>query len=209
MYLVTIFYYIVIVYIRCYNEPLNTLKYCLKIMRHLIFIALLFISFQTTSAQAETTELISLPFGIDNKKWEIGWQEQKPELFMYEFVPNGQSVENWKEIITVQFYPALKKLSAADFLNTFLSDLQKSEPGVNIKIISASNDNAVAQWNLANSKTNNDQYELDRVIKGKKGLHMIHYAVKTTDWDESERDKWIKFINQAKVKTVDQESSVN
>jgi hypothetical protein len=161
-------------------------------------IALLFLS--NAGVYAQPYESVSLPFGLDTKEWNIGWQNHTDDCYICEFVPQGQKVENWKELVTLQFYPNLQNCSAPDFMKAFLKRLQKDEPKVTIRPISSSYDNVVVEWHVSNSKKNPDQYEVDRVLKGEQGLHMIHYAIKTNDWIESERTKWLTFLNNAKIK---------
>ena len=173
-----------------------------KILSYLTFAIMLLLSSKVI-VYAQDPEVVSLPFGLDNKEWEIGWQNHTDACYICEFVPKGQTVENWKELVTLQFYPNLQKCSAQDFMKAFLSRLNKDEPKVRIRPISSSSDNAVVEWDVLNSKNNPDQYEVDRVIKGEQGLHMIHYAVKTNDWPESDRTKWLNFLTSAKTKKAD------
>ncbi len=155
-----------------------------------------------SSAFAEWEEAVSLPFGLDDKEWELGWSNESPTGLMTEFVPKGQNVENWKELVTLQTFTNLKANSASQFLNDFLSGLKEKEPSVKINLIAVSPDEAMVEWNILNSKQNPDQYELDRVIKGKQGLHMIHYAVKGSKLSNSQRDKWLNFLRSAKLKPL-------
>ena len=157
---------------------------------------LLFIS--PTFTWAQSPESVSLPFGLDNKEWKLDWQNRTDTCYITEFVPKEQKVENWKELVTLQFYPNLQNSPAEDFMNNFLSHLQKSDPGVKIQPISNSADNSIVEWHILKSKLNPDQYEVDRVFKGKTGMHMIHYAVKTSEWSDNERTKWLKFLDSVK-----------
>jgi hypothetical protein len=118
---------------------------------------------------------------------------------MYEFVPKGQTVEDWKELVTLQFYPGLQNRSSADFMNAFISKLQSDEPLAKAEMISSSPDDTLMEWNVLGSKENADQFELDRVIRGKQGLHMIHYAVKTSSLSPEERSKWLNFLRTARL----------
>jgi hypothetical protein len=152
-----------------------------------------------TAVHAEWTELVSLPFGVDNKDWEIGWSNKTERSAMYEFVPKGQTVQNWKELVTLQFYPGMQDRSAADFMKSFLALLQSDEPLAKAEMISSSPDDTMMEWNVLGSKQNADQFELDRVIRGKQGLHMIHYAVKTSSFSSADRSKWLNFLRSAKL----------
>ncbi len=166
---------------------------------NLVF-ALTSILFLTTAAYAEWVETITLPFGLDNKEWDLGWQNKTDTTRIVEFIPKGQAVENWKELVTLQFYPGLQSYAPGDYLSAFLGHLQSTDSQVTSKIISTSADDALAEWHILNSNKNPNQFEVDRVVKGTEGLHMIHYAIKTSNWSDDERTKWLNFLCSAKLK---------
>ncbi len=120
---------------------------------------------------------------------------------MFEFVPKGQTVDNWKELITLQFYPKLKNVQVAGFETTFIRELAAHEPQAQAKQISTSPEDVLFEWKVVNSKLNPDQFELDRIIKGKEGLHMIHYAVRTSALSDNEEKKWLNFLRSAKLQS--------
>lgn len=115
------------------------------------------------------------------------------------YVPRGQTVQHWNELITVQYYPNYAKASAKEFMNHFLAHLHKNEPKVKTKYLSSSPNNAVAEWSISNAKTCPDQYGLERAMKGPQAMHIIHYAVKTKKWSQSDHAKWLNIINKTTV----------
>ena len=158
-------------------------------------LTIVLVVFLSNSAAAKRAESISLPFKLDNKSWTFGSQTRMGTFL----VPKGQTVQNWRELITLQFYPNFKKTPPKEFMNHFLAHLHKNEPAVKSKYISSSFDNALAEWNISNSKRCPNQHGLDRVMKGPQGLHVIHYAIKTNNWSQTDRNKWLNILNKAKI----------
>ncbi|MBX9770243.1 MAG: hypothetical protein K2X29_02670 [Candidatus Obscuribacterales bacterium] len=165
-----------------------------------IAIALVFatgLSQQVVSA-GDWTESIKVNFALDDKQWELGWSNKSETIYIMEFVPKGQTVENWKELITFEFYPGLqKKANCSQFTNGFLRNLRINEPNVKVSNYVDKPDNVIVEWVLNGSAKNADQDELDRCIFGKQGLHMLHYVKKTKALTPGERTKWLKFLESA------------
>ncbi len=155
------------------------------------------LSQQAVSA-GEWTESIKLNFALDDKQWDLGWSNKSEEIYILEFVPKGQNVENWKELITFEFYPGLqKKINCSQFANGFLHRLKANEPNVKVSSYLDKPDNVIVEWVLNGSPKHADQDELDRFIFGKQGLHMVHYVKKTKSLTPAERTKWLKFLESA------------
>jgi hypothetical protein len=71
------------------------------------------------AARGEQTLLVSTPPGF-----KMAWSHATPDgaMKMMEYVPDGQTVESWQQMITVQHFP---KLAAADPLALLSSWTQK------------------------------------------------------------------------------------
>lgn len=153
---------------------------------------------QSVVSASEWTESIKVNFALDDKQWDLGWSNKSEDVYILEFVPKGQTVENWKELITFEFYPGLqKKINCSQFANGFLQRLTTDEPKVRVMSYLDKPDNAIFEWVLNGSAKNADQDELDRCIFGKQGLHMVHYVKKTKSLSLAERTKWRKFLDSA------------
>jgi hypothetical protein len=144
---------------------------------------------------AKRNELVSMPLNLDNKSWLLNSQSRMGIFY----TPQGQSIQNWTELITLQFYPNYKKTSAKEFMSHYLGHLRQSEPTVKSKYISNSPNSAIIEWSISKSRHCPNQCGLDRALRGPQGLHVIHYAIKTNKWSETERKKWLNIINRTKI----------
>ena len=51
---------------------------------------------------------------FDHRHWQLGWSRNNGEAIFEEYVLEGETVENWSELITIQFYPGLEKQTNPD-----------------------------------------------------------------------------------------------
>ncbi|MBX9880272.1 MAG: hypothetical protein K2Y22_17570 [Candidatus Obscuribacterales bacterium] len=150
------------------------------------------------SIAEEWHEAIKLNFAIDEKDWELGWSNKSSEVYILEFVPKGQNVENWKELITFEFYPGLQeKINCEEFAAGFIKQIRKKEPNVKVMYYLNKPNDVIVEWVLNGSKEDPDQDEMDRIILGEQGIHMVHYVKKTQFLSEAERTKWLDFLKSA------------
>lgn len=170
----------------------------MKTIALIIALALMFVFSQASVQAHDWTESIKLNFGLDPKDWEVGFNQKTETGYIVEFVPKGQTVENWNELITLNFFPGLeKRVDCDEFAEGFVDQLKESDPKIKVTVIKAEEDNTIFEWSVNGSTKNPDQDELDRVIRGKQGLHMVHYVKKCKSFTEAERIKWLKFLDSA------------
>jgi len=168
-------------------------------MKFSIVILCLFLFATTQAAIAgEWTESIKLNFALDERDWEVGWQNKTDDMYILEFVIKGQTVDNWKELITFEFFPGLQRsINCTQFAEGFVQHLKQSEPNTRVTVLYSKPNDALIEWVVTGSTKNPCQDELDRFLLGKQGIHMVHYVKKTKSLTEAERNKWIKFLESA------------
>lgn len=150
---------------------------------------------QTKLAQKEWHE--ALKFGFDKRDWKMGWSKEEPNMYMFEFVVPGQTVENWKELVTYQFFPGLH-ITPKQMKQTFIADLRKTVPSVEVEDISSSPTDEIFEWGIEDVPAQN-QFELDRIIAGKEGMHFLHYANKNINQEPAMKPVWLPILKRATV----------
>src|SRR5688500_18976173 len=45
---------------------------------------------------------------FDNRPWQAVWSQKTPAITTIEYVPAGDDINNWKELITSQFIPGIQ-----------------------------------------------------------------------------------------------------
>ncbi|WP_312201054.1 hypothetical protein [Anaerospora hongkongensis] len=135
---------------------------------------------------------------FDEREWKLGADNDKTNIF-YEYVTDGQTVNNWKELVTLQMYKGMQnKVSAEQFAQGYLSMLYNAcGDKLKISIIRKDSSDYLFEWKVNGHPKVDDQYEIDRIIVGKESIVFIHYVIKTSMVTPDNRMKWIQIINKS------------
>jgi hypothetical protein len=145
------------------------------------------------------------------KDWVNGFTEKQSRQIIYEFVPKGQTVNQWNELATIQALRAStlsNKEDASTYMVKYLSGLEKTATQLNgvfkSTIVSSSPTESVAIWKISNTATQ-DQEEIVRTIRGaiKGNLYMVHYVSKTPYLhNEETKQQWLKWVQTPGLKPL-------
>jgi hypothetical protein len=144
---------------------------------------------------------------FDNREWAEGWSIQQdptqrppPGTVYKEYVLKGETVENWSELVTLQFFPGLQdKTSLENFEQLNKTNLLKVCPNANWKTLSSNDNERVWEWSIKNCTGQPDQSEIAKVVKTKEGIHIFHYATKKENISDATREIWLKNLNSIKI----------
>lgn len=139
---------------------------------------------------------------FDNRAWKAAWGEHKETITTIEYIPAGQNINHWSELITTQFIPGLEEVSAKEFANRFFDDLKKSGVVYTTKIIEQQGKTVIFEFQVQQPK-NLQQDELQKIVKGDKGIYVLHYTIKKEDMGEKNRQKWIQHLKNSTLKNAD------
>jgi hypothetical protein len=114
------------------------------------------------------------------KNFKIGHHDERIGS-LTEFVPDGQTVEDWTEMVTVQIFHDLK-VDPAPFLQTIGKGFAKGCPGFNSPkgIVTGQENGYVVSMLVVrcpnNPSTGKPETTLFRVIRGKDALYSVQHA---------------------------------
>lgn len=140
---------------------------------------------------------VQFSFKSDKRNWkEINRVQQDP-VEMATYVIEGETADNWSELVTVQFIKDMK-VEPAKFFEMFVKQLGQMEPNSKIgsKILSESNDSLLGEWWLKEN-TPNDQLEWIRIIQKQNGVVILRYTTKKKDNKEAAKI-WEEILKDAK-----------
>jgi len=154
------------------------------------------------------TAILSLPDRKAEKWKEISYYISK-EKGLVERIPMNQTVENWSELIRVQFFDRSqwkKGLYQASFFSipNVLERLRDATleryPGskVSWRIIERNKKDAIYEWIL--HKPHEDipaQHEIARIFLTKTGLHSVGFTHKSSEMSADKKRKWVKLLQQS------------
>ncbi|MFO2511837.1 hypothetical protein SCJ01_04335 [Legionella pneumophila serogroup 2] len=137
---------------------------------------------------------------FDDRPWMIAWGKKTDKVVTVEYIPVGDNINNWKELITSQFIPGLTNMTPAQFGNQFLYNLNKSGVKYVVHVIEEQPNLLIFEFKIQ-EPANLQQDEILKITKGKDGIYVLHYAIKKSDMTKENRDKWIKNLKNSFIKT--------
>ena len=171
-------------------------------LRMTAFLHLLFLSVAWQNVAVLAGETVQAVF--DERQWKLGLENFNPEkkAVIKEYVPDGQTVEAWNELITLQFFEGLQnKVSVAHFLEEVQGGLRIACPSVQWSTVSEAEKEAVYRWSIQGCSGQLDQTEITRVVAGQEGMHIWHYAAKDPKLPLGKQKEWIDRLNEFRLKT--------
>ena len=125
---------------------------------------------------AQTPAAAQTPL-FDGRGWTVGHQQRNEVQSLTEYVLPGQTVENWRELVTstVHFQP----VPVARLVDEIHRLMSKDCPSLIWNVIRQDERTIVFEWRDAGCGGYEPQAEIDRVTIEKDGLYRLAYAVKT------------------------------
>lgn len=170
-----------------------------------VYCALLTGAYSLTVDVASAQE--SLMPGFNPDEWTLGSHSEDKTQRIMEFVPPGQKVEDWTELVTVQTIkrprkpPAIDALAASSYEN-----LVKQCPGkVTWNVIARElpttpgRDSMLFEWSVRDCPPEADQHEVARILYGKFNIFRVAYVAKTQSLAPEKREKWIAELTASQI----------
>lgn len=151
-------------------------------------------------------ETISLPLQ-QRDRWQWGSERKDFDESIIESVPRGQSLNNWREIITFQYYSSQRRRFTKFGDMTSVSARLKEKqwvlnlvcPNSTLQVLREDPDEAIYTWSTNGCKGHEPQFEFARFVRTRNGIHRIAYAKKATEFTDDEKHRWLKTINAATI----------
>ena len=137
---------------------------------------------------------------FDDRAWHPAWGKQSSTETTVEYVPLGDDINNWHELVTSQFFGGIQdKASPKQFADMIIVQLSEQGFAPIVTFHQQSPDQVIFEFQIDKPKSQT-QDELQMVTKGKDGLYILHYAIKKQDMGKADRDKWLQNFSQSHPK---------
>ncbi|KTD74686.1 hypothetical protein [Legionella waltersii] len=136
---------------------------------------------------------------FDNRPWVAAWGKKTPTGFTLEYIPIGQNINQWNELITTQFMPNLKGKTAADLGDRFFKNLDETGVEYVYEIFENSQDLFILEFKVV-KPSELVQDEILKITTGKEGAYFLHYAIKKANMNADEREKWLNLLRSSSIK---------
>jgi hypothetical protein len=140
----------------------------------------------------------SLIFSYDDKKWNLGFEDSDEDSSLIEFVPQGETVNDWTEMVSVQ---RLQKIdNVQDYYKIFMEQLRLAvnPQKVDSKILSSSKDSLLFEWWIG-PDNQEAQHEWFRLIVTPNSTLILRYTTKKLDEVEKVGPIWSKILQDATI----------
>jgi hypothetical protein len=129
--------------------------------------------------------------GKDPRKWTAQYQNGSKTGIIMEFVPEGDSIEKWKEMAAQQI--AFTKDSLRKYVDTWKGMLLNADPKIDFKEETITDGSIFVTYTSASA----DETSMRRFIKGKDGVYMLAYHVRPKLKKEETLKIWDDIIRTA------------
>lgn len=132
--------------------------------------------------------------------WKVGNHREIPkEVVITEFIREGDDIDNWKELLTVQMFTKTRKDgSPEDWLNKQKAIREQTCPGsTQWNVIDKSESSILYEWRAKPCLGWPDQHEIARIFDGRYTRFFMHYVRKVPELPAETRTEWIKKFSDA------------
>lgn len=136
-----------------------------------------------------------VPPPSDDRDWTIGNRDSGLGITMTEYVPSGQSIDHWQELLTTQsFYGLQDELTVDEVAEDLQKNIKKRCPTAHLSFIRREPGNILYEWSFTGCRGYEDQHDIGRLIGGATAIHHIFHSQKTSALPPEEREKWLGLL---------------
>ena len=168
-----------------------------KIFSTATILVILFLTFPCYPQVALDNMIIKFP---ENEKWIQGNKVDRNGIAILELVPEGQTVHNWADLITIIEHYNLH-ISLEAFFADALDKLKKRCPyTIDYGIKEKNNNNLIYTVKISN-EDKLIEFSAVRLLSGKEGIWSIQYSTKESPLLPNKIKTMFNFIKDAELKT--------
>lgn len=172
---------------------------CLVYLKHkgMLYCTVATIQKKAVDPKIMSYERQKISFGP--RSWYVAWGEHNRIMTSIEYIPAGESLSHWTQMITSQYIPEAPDVSAVEFGNRFLYALKKSRIKHHVSIIEKHPKLFIFEVQI-NKPQNLQHDEIQKIVQGRDGIYVLHYLIKKPDMGQSMRHYWIDAMKRSSVK---------
>ena len=135
---------------------------------------------------------------FDKRDWKRVTQEVKNNIVVAQFLPDGERLQDWNELVTAQLYIGLR--TEPRYYAKYVQETAVATcPGTQWQIVRETPYDVMYEWGVKGCDKAPDQSRIGRVILGTDGLHILEYAIKLGEMPADDREKWIGCLEASQI----------
>ena len=147
--------------------------------------------------------LDQLEIEFDNQEWYVNYEDEEEEgIFVREYLPEGDTPDDWNEVITVHFLEGWQEHSLDDIVDQIEDEALQSgidEDDLEIDILEEENDELIYEYFREENDTMPGLHELARVFRADDGVYILQYANGDVKMDSEQEEEWMELLQKAKI----------
>lgn len=166
--------------------------------RYFLALVAFLLCIRPLSAELTTEVPVKIPFETDGRKWEVVRNEEVKGQGLVEYIPEGQTPENWQDVVTLQYFSS-NKVTPQQLFQLFINDIQAQagEGEFKKEIIQEAPTNVIAQWSISGTK--HDQTELIRIASKGDLIAIIRYSYHSSNPPTDVISKWKSILEKVQL----------
>lgn len=142
-----------------------------------------------------------LEINLEQEKWTVSAYTEAAGEASLEFLPKGETAQNYTELFSVQFYKdGNKKAGTKAWIKSMKQNLNKIITGdLKFKVINQSATEGTYFFAVANDEKQADQQEIARVFVEGNDLFVARYTVMEQKMDKATKSKWQDKLSKVKL----------
>ncbi|KAF3361915.1 hypothetical protein PHSC3_001472 [Chlamydiales bacterium STE3] len=172
-------------------------------MKQVLFSLVLALCALGNPLQAEDTNGVVFSLKSDDKMWKMGSEFHTDSQQITQYIPETQTINNWKELFTIQTMEnaRLDPMNVFQLLLKELSNIGSGEDIVGHRILSNDDKGLLAEWWI-DHQSPNDQHEWIRIFNAGSSTAILRYTTRNTDKLDKAAKIWIPILTQAYYKPL-------
>ncbi len=144
--------------------------------------------------QVPTPEMaMSFAMNKDTVKWVPQFMDGNEAGIIFELVPEGQSIDAWKEMVAQQI--VFTKLPLPKFVEAWKAGLVRSDPKIEFNVEKRDDGSMLASY----VSVSGQEASLRRFIKAKDGIYMLAYHVRPSLKTDERWALWREIVTTASL----------
>lgn len=160
-------------------------------MKTLLLSILCFAAMTAHAQYVPTPDMaMSIPFADDTVQWDMQSMNGNRKKILAEFVPQGQTINSWKEMMAQEI--TFTRGSLKKHLKQWKRMIQKADPKVEITEIESGEERALFTYRSEAF----DEFSIRIFFKGTDGIYAQAYHIRLSNYSQARVDLWSELIKK-------------
>jgi hypothetical protein len=138
---------------------------------------------------------------VSNPWQQSGDYQSEDGLLVQEYLPEGEDLEQWSRMLTIQSRPVadggVDAPSAS--MQRLRNNLQFKCPQADWRVLREEPGSVLYEWQVQDCPAREDQIAMGRIVRGSVNQWYVSYARRGRDLPPRERQSWLDWMSQVRV----------